>query len=340
MRWIESILKRVRESSPSSLSKEESDLLSREPFSRSPTEWGLGQVHLSLVEGEEGTQVEDLQGWLVFLGYSLPRFGIDGELGTETLSAVCDYQEDHGLKEKEHALRVRGVGPQTYESIRQSYLNGRIKNAIDLPTPTEVGFLTRLVSEDAAGLSSKRKREWATITGITLHQTATELGVVPTRYKNVRCHLAVPKNGRVVLVNGLNQIVYHGNAFNSHTVGIEIDGHFEGVEGDPKTYWRPKQQPNRRPLVVTPEQVEATKKAIEWVLATVHTHGGKIQNIFAHRQSSKSRPSDPGSRVWNEIGLWAQRVYGLTDGGDKYCLGGYPIPKEWDPSRTSKYRMW
>src|SRR3954463_11245232 len=48
--------------------------------------------------GDQGVEVRELQQALMALGYDLPRWGADGELGTETLDALARFLRDHGTQ--------------------------------------------------------------------------------------------------------------------------------------------------------------------------------------------------------------------------------------------------
>jgi hypothetical protein len=50
-----------------------------------------------LVKGSKGRQVEALQALLLGFGYSLPKYGIDGSYGDETIKAVKKFQSDNKL---------------------------------------------------------------------------------------------------------------------------------------------------------------------------------------------------------------------------------------------------
>lgn len=50
-----------------------------------------------LKKGSKGADVTALQGKLIELGYALPKFGADGNFGTETESAVIAFQKAKGL---------------------------------------------------------------------------------------------------------------------------------------------------------------------------------------------------------------------------------------------------
>lgn len=51
----------------------------------------------TLRKGSKGEYVTLLQTKLIQLGYSLPKYGADGDYGNETINAVKQFQRDHGL---------------------------------------------------------------------------------------------------------------------------------------------------------------------------------------------------------------------------------------------------
>jgi uncharacterized protein YgiM (DUF1202 family) len=81
--------------------------------SRKPNFWGLMDKYFDyenttvetpsepavdgLRYGDEGADVRDMQRKLMRLGYALPKYGADGDFGSETLKALKDFQQDHGL---------------------------------------------------------------------------------------------------------------------------------------------------------------------------------------------------------------------------------------------------
>jgi len=65
----------------------------------------------NLVKGSKGRQVEALQALLLGYGYSLPKYGVDGSYGDETVKAVKKFQGDHKLV-------VDGkAGPATWQAL-------------------------------------------------------------------------------------------------------------------------------------------------------------------------------------------------------------------------------
>jgi hypothetical protein len=171
-------------------------------------------------------------------------------------------------------------------------------------------------------------RPWTQVTGITLHQTAVDLGERPGRWDTLRAHVGVTRGGQVLQVYGLAALVYHGNGLNGSTVGIECSGSYEGVEGQRDTWWQPKGV--AEPQTPTPALVEAARRTVAWVVAEVAAHGGQVRWIYAHRQSSGTRQSDPGSALWRAVALECglETRPGFTVGT------GRAIPEAWDPRQV------
>lgn len=179
------------------------------------------------------------------------------------------------------------------------------------------------------------ERPWHSITGICLHQTACVLGERPERYDTLGAHFGVMRSGRVIRVHDETRLVWHGNRWNAGTIGIEIDGLYEGVEGDPRTVWDDPTTPvHEKGMPLSAPQVEATKQLVRWLVTRVQAQGGEIKVLVAHRQSSKDRRNDPGSALWKAVALPLMDELGLGDGGAGFEIGGYPIPEAWDQRKV------
>ena len=68
-----------------------------------------------LKKGCEGDDVKQVQLALLSLGYSLPKYGADGDFGSETEKAVKAWQKDNGMPEtgmlsKDDVIRLCGAG--------------------------------------------------------------------------------------------------------------------------------------------------------------------------------------------------------------------------------------
>lgn len=298
----------------------------------------------ALTIGARGAEVERLQRNLIKLGYKLPRFGADGDLGEETLRAASLFARDRGTVEEPDALT--SISERLVAAIEAAAAEHRDET---LP-PAFVDLRDEHDHSNPAILIGTRP--WTGVTGITLHQTAVFMTETAKRWKTTHAHLGVMRDGRVFLLTPLNIAIVHGHGFNRGDVGIEINGQFEGIEEDPSTFWRPDPPASQSPQKPTPQQLDAVRAEVRWICDEVTRNGGAVRFIHAHRQSFSERIADPGSRVWQHVGLWAQSELGLSDGGidprtgrvvasgRTYKVGsGRPIPQAWDPRyEGNRYR--
>jgi N-acetyl-anhydromuramyl-L-alanine amidase AmpD len=272
--------------------------------------------------GDKGPQVVKLQEALLALGYTLPRWGADGDLGDETIDALQRALTDHGKKFDDDKNTVS----KTEEDFVHTLQKACAKPVIPITSFYDI-------RKQAGNEHFIRRRTWKEVTGITLHQTACVLGEKPERWANCGAHLGITRQGKVIWIHDFDIAVVHANGFNAQTVGIEMDGTYAGIEGNDRTFWRPPEAPNRKPQSPTPELVEAAKQTVRWIVDEVARHEGKVKVLVAHRQSSGTRQSDPGSALWQAVALPLHAELGLTDGGKGFTVGkGMPIPEAWNPS--------
>lgn len=281
---------------------------------------------MSIKRGDTGPEVRKLQAALIVLDYPLPRWGVDGNLGTETLEAVAHLLVDHG--------RTTDPSYNIVDNSELAFIYALVeaqKNPVGPVAPP-----SQLIDRRSFAGTNKDygSREWSKVTGWCLHQTACRLSSSPdiARCDKVGAHFVVYPDGRVFWLHDLNRLIVHGNGWNTQTIGIEIDGLFAGVEDDASTVWDdPSTAWHEKAGSVTPAAIEATKQLIRWGTAEVVKHAGRMTKIVAHRQASMDRRNDPGSKVWQEIALPLSAELHMDDGGVGFKLGGYPIPEAWDP---------
>lgn len=175
----------------------------------------------------------------------------------------------------------------------------------------------------------KRTRAWSRITGIVLHQTGVH-GFPARAWPRVTAHVGVDTDGKVWWIHPLQAHLWASHGFNATTVAIEVAGNYRREEGRLHSFWAKGGGPD----ALTPAAVEGIRRAIQFIIAEVERHGGRIAYVHAHRQASKTRPACPGEAIWRAGGVWAQETLGLSDGGDGYTIGdGLPIPRAWDERR-------
>ena len=188
------------------------------------------------------------------------------------------------------------------------------------------------------------EKSWALTRGITLHQTACDMGERLERYDTIGAHFSVLRSGNVIRHCDENHIIYHGHGWNNQCVGIEINGLYPGLEDDPdtapnealQTTWDDKSTPWReQPMTVTPQAMRATRMLIRWICLNVGFHRGAIQALCTHRQASSQRRSDPGQAICEQVLVPLWKELGLSAGGPGFKIGdGYPNPTAWTKERV------
>ncbi|MFT4238633.1 MAG: N-acetylmuramoyl-L-alanine amidase [Klebsiella sp.] len=279
----------------------------------------------TLKKGSQDPYVIDVQHQLIALGFPLPRFGADGVLGDETLTAYGAFLISQGLRAPTDEL-PKSITPSGTAALESAF------NALSKETGGGDVIDERNNHPHAGRSVSKPYRKWSDVTAIVLHQTAASFGEKAADWHDVHAHLGVTRKGKIIQLYSLTEICNHANGLNSRSVGIEIDGWYAGIEGKPNTLWQPnKKNPTRTPMNLPTVQADAVKKAITLIIGYVAANNGKITHIHPHRQASDERQSDPGSLIWQTLGIWAQETLNLSDGGANFKVGtGLTIPKEWD----------
>lgn len=249
---------------------------------------------------------------------------------------------------------VVGVWAQFKEP--QESLEPPVKRAIDLieEDDFEICWLDwRKRPKTKSRGKSKGSRPWSKITGMTLHQTAVNI-TDPERCLNVPVHACVMDGGpdgedaTIILLHDPTDYMYHGNGFNRRDIGIEVCCRAAGVVDDPDTAknesalttWLPKSIRERiasgKTTVMeniseaTDAELEACRRLMRYYTEQAQSNGGKLGYIHGHRQSSGSRVSDPGSRIWSACGEWAIDTLGLSAGpADFKIADGMALPDAW-----------
>lgn len=177
------------------------------------------------------------------------------------------------------------------------------------------------------------------IDAITLHQTGVWFGVSAQqrlaaggdealarhrRALRVHAHVTAFRDGVVVPAYPLRAYVWHGNGANGRSIGLEIEGLYNGAPGGKHD------EP-------TPTVIAGAREAVRWIVDEAAKEGIAIRYMLAHRQYSKSRRPDPGWTLWQEVGLWAERELGLFTLPDLTDRDGLPIPKTWDARQVEPY---
>lgn len=279
-----------------------------------------------LKRGSKGRAITELQSALIELGYDLPRWGIDGDLGDETLHAFELFLTQHD----DGALARDGNRESISDSELAFLFHARDVSRTEIKPPRELVDRRQFASR----VHDAGPRPWSAISGICLHQTACDMGELAPRYDTIGAHAVVTRAGKAFWEHDFNRLIWHAQRWSPGTIGIEFNGLYAGVEGDPDTVWNDPSTARREiAQAITTPMVATGRSLIKWAIAECARHGSRIRVIVAHRQSSRNRRNDPGSAIWQAVALPLIEELGLSDGGAGFTVGGLPIPVEWDASR-------
>lgn len=175
------------------------------------------------------------------------------------------------------------------------------------------------------------RRAPQTIDGIVVHQTATRFGVTMAQVKaaggdralakhrralGVAAHMTAFDTGYAVLAHPLVWYVYHGNALNARSLGLEVEGEFPCIQGEQELF--------------TGALERAARDGLEYLVRKGREAGMPLRYIWAHRQSSMTRPNDPGGEIWRKLVMnFAIGYLGLIV-QPAFTSGGMAIPSEWE----------
>lgn len=180
------------------------------------------------------------------------------------------------------------------------------------------------------------QRKLADVKGVCLHQTAAWYSVSPqqlkkaggdeqlarhTRFLAVNAPATAGRHGKVVLAHSITDYVEHGEQLNAEDYGLEHEGLYD-ADGNPI------KKPNG---VDVGEIIEAGRACMEMLVEQCPS----LQWVDAHRQARRpgkgrhAKTSDPGKRIFQEVGMWAVRKFGLKVRPDMVWGIGRPLPKSW-----------
>lgn len=265
--------------------------------------------------GDDGFRVKALQETLLLVDKdALPKFGADGDLGGETIRAVARLLGDplierSGVIDHQDQEKLLALVPVTVALPKGHVDNRPIANV----------------------LQRKHLRAPNAVYDIVWHQADVEMGEKPSRYKDSSAHFFVTSGGLIIQLHDVEWLTHHAHALNEHTIGIELEGMFAGVDGDLSDASWPKYHKvlNRKPQHLTEVQIDAAKSLARWVKAHLTSRGGSLRNYYAHRQGSNTRDRDPGQEIWRKVVMPSALETGCGLPMDEVFGKGEKIPLEW-----------
>ncbi|MGI9353324.1 MAG: tyrosinase family protein [Rhizobiaceae bacterium] len=112
-----------------------------------------GRVFLR--RGSRGRSVSTVQQALVDLGHDLPRFGVDGDFGSETRNAIMDFQRS--VRRTNPGFAVDGIiGPNTMEQLDLAISRLRLrKNVTQLAPAERINFVNAINEFERRGMRTQ-----------------------------------------------------------------------------------------------------------------------------------------------------------------------------------------
>lgn len=186
-----------------------------------------------------------------------------------------------------------------------------------------------------------------------VHQTAVLMSV--EQADGVPAPCVIYPDGTVVLNHDMEVKVWHGDAANTEAYGVELVGRFAGVFGNEDTIWVSKKEKNKiksgeikSPLELvgrpTPEQLSSLTEVARYVttersrrLTSRGIVHNKVIDGVGHRQSKKTKNSDPGDEAYkhlfeieNTMPDWFRVAWSRTwSKGKNDKKHGVPAPDAW-----------
>ena len=274
--------------------------------------------------GDEGEHVGMVQRALMQLGFPLPRYGADQQLGSETVEA---FEQWYGVVSDTEFIEFTDELPEDLvESLLDQYDHAKLE--------MEIAFGQNIVDvrDEAWPGVEKGDNPIERIDTICLHQMACKDSDSQgwERWRKLAIHFMVScgDNAKAYLLHDLTKRVWHGHGWNRRSVGFEIEGYFSGIGVNPRYFWKPKGS-NRVPMVPTEQQLAAACDAVRYTVEQIAVLGGEIKYIGAHRQSYATKESDPGELIWKGVALPMMEELHLVEAPT--LKRGSPIPEAWDP---------
>lgn len=275
--------------------------------------------------GDKGQAVKRLQEILDTLGFD--GGNNDGIFGPKTESVVKAFQVSKSLK----ADGI--VGPKTWDKINDSIQQTYSSSPSKLTFVDDVAIIDRISKHNHPRLFNFKQTKRIQTAGVIIHQTGCLMPSCISGWDNLNAHIGITRKGQIIIINALDDFIWHAQGLSRYTVGIEIEGNFEGITGQSWTHWKPGGGPHH----LNDEQKSALVALEKYLDNWFRLSGITWTNIHAHRQSSKHRVSDPGQEIWSfirEFWNWDNK----TDGGPDFQIGsGKALPMAWGSGYKAEF---
>ncbi|MCD0470426.1 DUF4157 domain-containing protein [Flavobacterium sp. JAS] len=167
----------------SSIENHPEDLQAEQPenpqFRGNPPLEKANDNQMLISTGQKGQYVAELQEGLMQAGQSLPKFGADGDFGTETRNAVIGFQTDNGLN------KIDGlVGPETMGTLDNVLVEKKGGKKKKTPTKKDCDIFNRFTfSSEPVHLETLKSTKSCKLFAITLTTTKNKKGNTCPTYR-------------------------------------------------------------------------------------------------------------------------------------------------------------
>ena len=271
--------------------------------------------------GDRGADVRKLNRQLNrFCGY--PYIKNSQHFNEDTDSELRQFQSSFGLEPD-------GIyGPLTQGDLRMYFkqLPYRKMSEVDHNQFFKQGRFIDLRSIVPPPRLASGAQDITNIQGVTLHQMGcTILPHNAERLGRINAHFLVLKDGVVIFLHDPRHFIWHGQGLSYFTMGIEIEGNYAGIEGQPWTVWKP--QKFGGPDKLSPAMLEGFANLRLYLKAWFFRQEMRWTCVMAHRQATENRPWCPGQEIWQKVGEpWSA---GVSPMGELTLGSGQLKPKEW-----------
>jgi len=176
----------------------------------------------------------------------------------------------------------------------------------------------------------KRQADREPLDAIVLHAMGFDRGNSVHSYDGVKAHFAVLRSGDILYLHHVSEYLNASHDFNRNSVAVEHAGNPPSERGKVAN-------PSKGEHIPTIQQIEAGRRLVR---ALKVAYGPR--HIYGHKQSCGGKVC-PGPHLWYNIGRWAVRYLGMSDGGAGFSVGnafctGRALPEAWDDPRFDLLR--
>lgn len=189
-----------------------------------------------------------------------------------------------------------------------------------------------IIPDKKKHLILQKFRDPRTLTALVLHHMAYKAKDKkgnfsnPETYVKVGAHFCIMMDGRIMQHHPVSRFIWHSNDTSPLSVGVEFEGNFPNEKGK---WWYQKDEKGK-PIKInedlpTAAQYDSGRFLLQYLKLIFN-----LRHVLAHRQSSATRPGDPGPDIWYNVGEWGLKNLGIQDGGKDFKVGdGATIPDSW-----------